>query len=113
MEKIHKLFAYHKVALAECNKVVRRIQDMGEKMNTKEEKIFALLKEKKKLFTIDELSEATGEGCDKTFLRLEDLCKKGKVVQLLYDEGLFYATTETMLAFEKKRREVEAEFGID
>ena len=81
-------------------------------MNAKEEKILGLFKEKNKMLAMDEIPDLIDENLCNTFNILEDLREKGKIKQIWYDQCLFFASEKTMSAFEKKIREVEAEFGI-
>ena len=82
-------------------------------MNAKEEKILGLLEEKKKLFELDDVTNVIKKSPNTTFVILGDLCQKKKISQIMYDECLFWASEKTMLAFEKKKGELESEFGID
>ena len=81
-------------------------------MTAKEEKILASLEHKNKMLTMDEVSEIIGEDLHNTFTILEDLCRKGKISRIYYDECLFWSSEETALAFEKKIKELDAEFGL-
>ena len=81
-------------------------------MNGKEEKILDLLKEKNKMFTMEEMSDMLDGNRYDTFFVLNDLIHGGKIKFVRHNEKIFYASEETTLAFEKKIREVEVEFGI-
>ena len=82
-------------------------------MNAKEEKILALLKEKNTMFELDVIPDIIDEDIHDTYIILEYLRQKGKIVQIMYDDGLFFMLKETASVFEKKRKEFESEFGIE
>ena len=81
-------------------------------MKATEEKILALLKEENTMFAMDVIPDIIDEDPHDTYVVLEDLRQKGKIVQIMYDDGLFFMLKETASVFKKKIREVEAEFRI-
>ena len=81
-------------------------------MDAKEEKILALLKGTNRVFITSQIAEKIDDSWWLTSDVLFNLLKKEKISRVDYKEDYYWGSNEATLAFEKKRKEFEDEFGI-